>query len=484
MTTLDQGLADGRADRPARLARWIRTVHLLLFLTSVPPIVYLLAWQRALFGAVVDVETVVSTVAVFAPALGLGGLAGGRLATRGSAPLPLLATVALVSGTYGLALWPVLAIDSPPMAIDVVAFALAVIPTALIGAALPRLIGDLALRCGRVGHALGLVSCMSLLGAALGCVVGSALLLRLVGLPGTLAAAIAIDAAVALRALAAHRRTRDDPLFAALAAPRLVRKPVLQFAPLLSLAALGGFVALACEILFFRTVSLELESSGIAFAVTASAVLAGLASGARQAAGCCALLSRDGIMRRAIAAVMKANLLGLLFLPLLTHLNWLDRGVVAAAVVMVYLVARLWGAVLPYLAELGIAADHAAGARSALAICAHGLGATMGAVFAGLALTQLGLAATAALLAMAGLACAVVLIGALAMPGPEKILRTGLAAALGVVALAVSPLASPDAIAHLQWLSKPAAAQSSQPTEDASVTKASATAAPRPGGLE
>jgi spermidine synthase len=48
-----------------------------------------------------------------------------------------------------------------------------------------------------------------------------------------------------------------------------------------------------------------------------------------------------------VGALMKANLFGLLFLPLLDHLAGFGRGVIEVAILMVYLVARSWGALLP-----------------------------------------------------------------------------------------------------------------------------------------
>src|SRR5438270_802390 len=99
----------------------------------------------------------------------------------------------------------------------------------------------------------------------------------------------------------------------------------------------GGFVALSYEVFFFRTLSYASGSSATAFAVTLGAFLVGLASGSRQASTNCATLPREEIIRRAASAMTKANLIGLLFLPLLSHVAWLDRGVLAVAVLMVYL---------------------------------------------------------------------------------------------------------------------------------------------------
>src|SRR5262249_13630599 len=138
------------------------------------------------------------------------------------------------------------------------------------------------------------------------------------------------------------------------------------FLAVLALALAGGFLSLSYEIFFFRTVSYASGSSAPAFALTFGAFLLGVASGSREASTNCATPSPEAIVRRAATAMLAANLVGLLFLPLLSHLAWLDRGIMPVAILMVYLVARFWGTLLPYLAELGIAADGKAGMRTAL----------------------------------------------------------------------------------------------------------------------
>jgi spermidine synthase len=184
------------------------------------------------------------------------------------------------------------------------------------------------------------------------------------------------------------------------------RKLVLAPVSLMGLAAAGGFVALSYETVFFRAVTDATSSSAFAFAATLGAFLVGLAFGARQAGENCAALTREGAMRRALAALMKASLLGLLFLPLFDHMAWLDRASIGAAVLMIYLVARGWGSLMPYLAELGVAADAQAGWRTATLSAAGSLGAATGAVFTGLALLdRIGLVATGMAVVVAGGVC-------------------------------------------------------------------------------
>jgi hypothetical protein len=327
-----------------------------------------------------------------------------------------------------------------------------------MGASLPLLVGDPARR-GPVGGAVGRVLCLNLAGAGAGCLVGLVLAFPFVspwiGAQALFYVAVAVNAAVALGAIVAHRRGRCDRAGAAgVAQPAFpARKPMLALGPLLWFAAAGGFVTLSYQIFFLRILSYATGSGAIAFAVTAGAFLAGLAVGARQAGANCKALTRDGAMRRVVGALMRGNVLALLFLPFIAHLGWLDRGIVAVAVLMICLVARCWGALMPYLAELGIAPDGAAGLRVAIVGVANSLGAAAGAVVTSFVLIDgLGLVATAMALVAAGLACAMTLVGALAMPRPEKILRVSLAAALGLLALVMAPRSSADVRERLQWI--------------------------------
>src|SRR6202030_2104954 len=179
--------------------------------------------------------------------------------------------------------------------------------------------------------------------------------------------------------------------------------------------------------------------------------LVGLASGSRQAGQDCTSLTRDGAMRRAVAALMKANLLGLLFLAVLSHLAWLGFGAIGVTIVLVYLVARFWGSLLPYLAESGVAADGEAGMRTALLYLANILGSAAGSIITGFVLMDyLGLVAIGAALVVAGLACTALLIGALEMPRREKLLRAGLVAALALMAAVAVPRWSGNVLESLQ----------------------------------
>jgi len=411
MTALDL-TANGQAtSRSEALAHWTRTVCVLLFLSGFPALIYQLTWQLALFRIFgVNIESVTIVVTAFMLGLGLGSLLGGWISKRRGLPLlPLLALIELMTGGFGLvslaafdvigavtAAWPLPALAA-------VNLALVIMPTLLMGATLPLLVGHLVRRSGDVGRSVGLLYYVNTLGAGAACLVCIAVLFPFLGAQGAIYSAVALNAAVAIGALAMHFRDRHDAEWLLDLAPPARRKPLIEFAPMLAVAAAGGFVSLSYEIFFFRTVSYASGSSATAFAATLSAFLVGLASGARQAGEDCATHSREEAMRRALRSVMSASLLGLAFLPLLDHLAWLDRGVIAIAMLMSFLVARAWGALMPYLAELGIATDGQAGMRTALLYLANIAGSATGSIVTGFVLMDhLAIISIAVVLVIAG----------------------------------------------------------------------------------
>ena len=141
-------------------------------------------------------------------------------------------------------------------------------------------------------------------------------------------------------------------------------------------------------------------------------------------------------MRKASDELVFANLVGLLFLPLMAHFAWLGTGVLGLAMAMVYLIALRWGSFLPYLAQFGVAADDNAGMRTSLLYFANILGSAAGAIITGFILTDyLTLVQVAQALVVAGTLCALCLIAMLDVARPERLRRS--AAALGVLAVAM-----------------------------------------------
>ncbi|MEA2936947.1 MAG: hypothetical protein QOC56_451 [Alphaproteobacteria bacterium] len=460
MTILELTAVGETTSRGERLARWTRALCALFFLSGFPALIYQLTWQRTLFRIFgVNIESVTIVVTAFMLGLGLGSLAGGWLSKhRRVALLPLLAAIELLTGIFGvfsLAIFDqvgTLTAGWPLLAMGAVNLALVIVPTLLMGATLPLLVGHLVRRSGNVGGAVGLLYHVNTLGAGAACLACIVLLFPFLGMQGAIYAAVALNAAVAAGALVMHWRERHEPEVALAPAMASGRKPLIGFAWVLALAAAGGFVSLSYEIFLFRTVSYASGSSATAFAATLSAFLVGLASGSRQAGVHCETLSREESMRRALRALMAANLLGLVFLPLLDHLAWLDRGVIGVAMLMTYFIARFWGSLLPYLAELGVSADGDAGMQTAQLYLANILGAAAGSILTGFVLMdRLSLAGLAAVLMLFGLLCACLLVAALDLPRWHKLARMGVAAVLAVLAVAVAPHWSEHVLENLQW---------------------------------
>jgi spermidine synthase len=466
MSSLTLTTNSSAGDRSERLTHWTRVLCVLFFFSGFPALIYQLTWQRTLFLIFgVNIESVTIVVTAFMLGLGLGSLAGGWLSKRpGIPPLPLLAAIELLTGAFGFVSLTIfdkvgaftIGLSLPATA--AVTLALVVVPTLLMGATLPVLVSHLVRRSGNIGSAVGLLYYFNTLGAGAACLACAVLLFPFLGMSGSIAVAVAMNSTVAISALVAHwRDSRDGGPALQDQTPLLEKRGLALALPTaLALAAVGGFVSLSYEIFFFRTVSYASGSSATAFAVTLSAFLVGIASGSRQAGEHCETSTRAAMMRRLLNALLLACLVGSLFLLLLDRLAWLDRGIVGVAILMVYLVARFWGSLLPSLAEMSIAADSRAGMQTAFLYLANILGSAAGAVVTGFVLMDyLGLVAMGAMLVLAGIACTILLIAALDMPFREKLQRAAVAAALGLAAAVAIPHWSGNVLENLQWKGAP-----------------------------
>jgi spermidine synthase len=456
-------------DRNRASELWTRILCVLFFFSGFPALIYQLTWQRALFRIFgVNIESVTIVVTAFMLGLGLGSLLGGGLSKRQSIPLlPLLAAIEALTGAFGLASLDIfdkvgaLTLGLPLPVTALVTLGLVIVPTLLMGATLPLLVAHLARRSGNVGSSVGTLYYVNTLGAGAACLIATVLLFPFLGAQGSVRVAVAINAAVALGALAAYWRERRGAYGEAdvpLSAPSASSSPVLGFIPVLALAGLGGFVSLSYEIFFFRTISYVSGSSVTAFALTLGAFLIGLASGSRAAARRCQR-GDEMVIRCVVRDVVVANLLGFLFLPVL---NWLAPHytslLLGGALLLIYLVARHWGSLLPSLAHLGVGADNRAGMRTAQLYLANILGAASGGIFVGFVLMDfVSLTQVAAILLVAGLACAALLVIALPSTRREKLASVSGLAGAALLLAALLPSLTHDLLEHLLWKNWPEA---------------------------
>jgi spermidine synthase len=447
----------------ARLPAWTRILCALFFFSGFPALIYQLTWQRELFRIFgVNSESVTIVVTAFMLGLGLGSLAGGWVSKqRWIGLLPLLAAIELATAAFGIVSLAVfervgaLIVNWSLPAMAAINLLLVIVPTLLMGATLPILVSHLVRRSGEVGGAVGLLYYVNTMGAGAACLACCGILFPFFGMHGAIRTAVGINVAVAIGAIAAHAFHRDKarPLLAI--TDRRPREAVLGMRWMLLLAALGGFISLSYEIFLFRTVSYASGSSATAFAVTLACFLFGIAGGARSAGKACETLHPADTMRKAADELVFANLTGLLFLPLMTHLAWLGLGVLGIAMLMIHLIARRWGSLLPYLAQFGVPADDRAGMRTSLLYFSNILGSAAGAIVTGFMLTNyLTLVQTALALAIAGTVCALSLIATLDTAGSERRRRAVDAVGVLAIALVVIPLMSQRVLENLLFKGK------------------------------
>ena len=434
---VDMPLASGL--RPSRTTLSFETLLVgLFFVSGMPALVYQLMWERALFRIFgVNIESVTIVVAAFMLGLGLGSLFGGWLSERPRLRLlPLLAALELGIAAFGLGSLHLfdyvgaLVTGWPLAGIAFACLALVLVPTLLMGASLPVLVGTVARRLGRVGDPLGRLYYSNTLGAACACLLGIVVLFPFLGMQASIAVAALVNAAVAAGALAAEFLLKPaaghEPMSGS--SPPAVTRPPVSFVAALLIAFCGGAVALGYEVFFFRVFAFLTGTMAPAFPLVLGAFLAGLANGARRAGGLGGSDADEAGEARAFGVVLRGlaggAIAGLVFLPLLRWSAPLNHALaMALGLAVIYLAARNWGLLLPYLADRSIAADRTAGRRLSYLYLANILGSAGGSVLTGFVLAdRLGLAGMAAALGLAA-GLVVLLVGrGMRLPPPSALI--------------------------------------------------------------
>jgi hypothetical protein len=229
-----------------------------------------IVWQRML-GIFAGSDTISAALVVgaFLAGLGLGSLAGARVADRLSAAQALagFAAAEIGVGLFALVSKPFLydwiaaglagRVDAPA-AIFALCFAGLVLPTTLMGASLPLLARAVAQSVDAIAERVGLLYGLNTLGAGLGALVGGWLLVGNLGFVGALRLAAALDVAAALIALSLIGQLRAGPEPAARPAPAraaAMSAPAPDHGSLpvwCGLVFLSGYVIVALEIVWVR----------------------------------------------------------------------------------------------------------------------------------------------------------------------------------------------------------------------------------------
>lgn len=158
----------------------------------------------------------------------------------------------------------------------------------------------------------------------------------------------------------------------------------MSFPLALLVSALGGFVALSYEILWYRVISFTTWSQASGFGLLLAAYLLGIALGSRISGRFCkddATVGDTKSLPPLAAFALLANLVAWLVVP---GFGWLSiLGDWRIPLVLVAISAGLLGAILPLVSHFGIKADERAGVNLSYVYLANIVGSTTGSLVTG-----------------------------------------------------------------------------------------------------
>ena len=293
------GVDDLTRRRDALVARFA----LVLFVSGFCSLVYQVAWfrlARQVFGA--STASTSAVVAIFMGGLGLGAALLGRRTARAASPLRLYAnletgiavTAALTPLTMGLVQWLYIALGGAHALGEIGALTLRLvlatvvlgIPTTLMGGTLPVMAHALEVDRDRGRRLVALLYGINTLGAVTGALLANFAAIELLGIRKTIwvAALINLLLPLVVRALARHAEAIDDdrgrtPPQADQPTAVAGRRPALPIPVILALAALVGFVFFLMELVWYRLLGPLLGGTSYTFGLILAMALVGIGTG-------------------------------------------------------------------------------------------------------------------------------------------------------------------------------------------------------------
>ncbi len=277
----------------------LAALALCLLLSGTGSLVLEVCWSRQLKLVFGSTTLSISTILVaYMLGLGLGGLLGGRWASRTANGVAAYGKIEIGIGLYALvvpfllALYPVLnrtlLSGLPFWPAAVVRFLLSlvvlILPTLLMGATLPLLIAAVSRGDVAIGARVGLLYGINTLGAVLGTLAGTFVLFPLLGLRATNWAGALMDLGAGLLALfliaprVPGAAPSAAPSAAATSGGRRWTLGLISY-------GLVGLTALTYEVAWTRVLTMIFGSSIYAFATMLAAFLIGIALGSLLARG-------------------------------------------------------------------------------------------------------------------------------------------------------------------------------------------------------
>lgn len=241
--------------------------------------------------------------ATFMAGLAVGSLAAGIAGDRVRNPLKWFGVTELMIGVTALAtpqlldslqqlyvwLYPSLpqSLGALTTARLAIAFAMLIVPTALMGATLPLVVKASTFRASSLAAQVGLLYGSNAAGAIVGTLAAGLYLIPAFGIQQTFFVAAGLNVLVGASAIALSAFTRSE--LAAAAPPGLARPSIDPVEPLagreralglvLLVFTLSGAVSLALEVVWFRVLTLFLRPTVYGFSVMLATILGGIALG-------------------------------------------------------------------------------------------------------------------------------------------------------------------------------------------------------------
>lgn len=429
---------------------WI--YYLLFFMSGFPALVYQIVWQRVLFTVYgVNIQSVTMIVTVFMLGLGLGSLAGGWLSNRPRVRLLLaFGTIELLIGAFGgVSLWIFHRVGFytagySTAVTGLVAFALLLLPTLLMGSTLPLLVEHFVRRTGNVGESLGLLYSVNTLGSGVACLAAAFFLMRVFGEAGSVRFAVCFNLCVGFTALILQAGTGSGAAAKREQASELAaRQEVIPLWIGMLLAGATGFIALAYEIVWYRLYSFTTGGAAPCFAELLAFYLFGIAYGSMAVRdGCRHKLGND--VHRTLATgsevvvlgAIAAFLLGPVLARCVVHISY------EPTFTLVFIAAALLGSAFPLLSHAVIDPAQDVGRRVSFLYLSNIAGSTLGSYLIGfVVLDHWSTRATSLLLLGLGVVVSLVLAVLSGPKGRKSVFAVGCAACV-VLALAQGVLFS------------------------------------------
>jgi len=455
----------------------LATLSTLLFFSGASALVYQVLWLRVLgwvFGVTVFAAS--SVWASFMAGLAIGSLVAGRAGDRVRRPLFWFGCAELLVGATAssspfvlralqrgyVAAYPSLPHHLAALTIVrfLIAFAVLIVPTAMMGATLPLVVKALAVRGGGLGERVGVLYASNTAGAIAGTLAAGLYLIPNLGIQRTFLVAAALNVIVGVGAmlLSRHLPASAAAINGPSAAAESIARAPRPLRVVIGVFAISGFVALALEVVWFRVLTLFLRPTVYGFAMMLATILAGTALGSYMVAP---LLDRRrnwlatlAVLEMALAATAELSFRPLVKLqrvadwltPAIAHVlpDWLGYQL-AGSLLAIFPTALLMGVAFPI--GLRLWAGAGAGDRGAVArrvgqfYSMNVAGAILGSLASGFVLLPaLGSYRSLTLLAAVSFASGLVLLAVCEWRRPARLV----AGAVGVVVFAGAVAWSPD----------------------------------------